>query len=143
MIQFIVERKVTMKMYLNCSIIAMSLFFISCGTMQNYPGAKLPKTDVATIKAEYQLLGNLTILSVDNKNLGLEMNKSEVLPGLHAVGLGWGKRGIGFAAYRTLNLDAKAGQVYILRGGNFITKGGMFFWIENEGSGEVVSGKKP
>lgn len=138
-----VIKKATTRFILNCFIIAISISLISCGTMQNYSGAKLPKSEVAIIKPEYQLIGNLTIISVDDKKLGLGVKEAEVLPGAHKVYFGWGKRGYLFATYRTFYINAKAGQEYILRGYNYMTKGGMFFWIENKATGDMIAGEKP
>lgn len=135
------NRKYTINTLSICFIVAISALLTSCGTMQTYSGMKLQKAEVATIKPEFQVLGNLTIISVDDKKLELGFDKVEVLPGQRKINLGWGKQGYRFAYYQDLYFFAEAGHVYIVRGN--AGWGKPIFWIEDNNNGNVVAGNKP
>ena len=121
-----------------------ALVLTGCGTMQAYPGKRLPKDQTALIKNGFA--GNAEVIAVDGEHLGFSETQAEMLPGSHSIlgrvsvyhGTGGTAGGYyTFSPVLELELIAQAGHTYELYGKNtgegfFRSPTGMILWIRDK-----------
>jgi hypothetical protein len=124
--------------------LAAVVLVTGCATMQAYEGPKLRPDQVALIKSETlgTIMGAASVGEIDGKDVGSMQNKVEVLPGNHTVKVMVMETlpSPRYFGNVTLDFNAKAGHIYKVHGR---IKNGVWAWITDEKTKEIVAGAKP
>jgi len=128
--------------------VLFSWVVISCSTVQTYEGEPLPTEEVAVIKSNYwrHVSGGIVVREIDGKDVGLNPGEVHVLPGIHTVKIRV-THSLGYLgtimASGTVTLSAEAGHTYMVDGRIYRFGEGVWVWIVDEETDEVVAGMKP
>jgi hypothetical protein len=136
-----------MKKILIMLTVFATLYLASCASVQTYEGEALPREQVAVIKSTHW--GNLVVTAVvrevDGKDMGVSPGNITVLPGEHVVKIrvshSMGYLGT-ISAHGTVLLNAEAGHTYRVYGEIYGFGDGLWVWIEDEESDQIVASRK-
>lgn len=129
-------------------VFALALPISGCGTMKVYEGSEREKSQIAVLRTElWESLLPMEQLFVDNIDglivAGKGMNKFELLPGTHRIGLTFmGATFLGsYPAPAYIEFEARAGRLYIVKAK--VSDARLYTWIVDSDNGKFVAGLRP